>query len=114
MSGRKISELASIEFEGSLGEAFKKYSRTGEQLAYGLAFEYELAAANSQAALARLSGKWLLFGIDSKVRGRLVARRVKRMAELATGMANELRKFEDSYRRQFLNIPRREVKASEL
>lgn len=114
MADRKINELADIEFEGSLGEAFKKYSRTGERLSYALAFEYELAAATSRAALARLSGTWLLFGIDSKVRGRLVARRVKRMNELAVGMANELRKFEHSYRRTFIDLPRREVKASEL
>ena len=114
MADRKITELSGIEFEGSLGEAFKKYSRAGERLSYELAFEYEMAAASSQAALGRLAGKWLLFGIDSKVKGRLVAKRVKRMHELATGMANELRKFEDSYRRQFLHEARPAPKASEL
>jgi hypothetical protein len=99
---RRISELAEVEFEGSLGEAFAEYSRRAQKLARALSFELEMAETDAQAAMSRLSGHPLLFGIDAKVRARRVAKRLRRARELADGTATEASQFIRTYRRWFL------------
>jgi hypothetical protein len=104
---RRISELAEVEFEGSLSEAFAEYSRRAEKLALALSFELEMAESDSRAAMSRLSGHLLLFGVDVKVRARRVAKRLRRARELADGIAAEASLFERNYRRYFLGQWRR-------
>lgn len=102
MSDRRIKELAEIEFEGSLEEAFGEYADQLQKLARKLVFELEMAANDSQAAMSRLHGHPLLFGIDARMQARLVARRLKRAKEQAEGLAVEARAFKTAYRTQFL------------
>jgi hypothetical protein len=103
MADRKISELAEVEFTGSLGAAFFAYSKAANELGRRLRFELEMAASDSQAAMGTLHGNPLLFGLDVKLRARRVAKRLKRAQELAYGLSEESRKFYDSYRRHFLS-----------
>jgi hypothetical protein len=101
---KKISELSDIEFEGSLGEAFKKYSQTAEKLAHAFSMELELAEAEARAAISELKGHPLLFGVDTRFRARQVTKRLARMRELVDGIGTEARKFERDYRRHFLDV----------
>jgi hypothetical protein len=98
---KRIYELAKIEFKGRLGEAFAAYSREGERLGRKFAFELEMAAGDSEAAMKSLRGHSLLFGLDARVKGRRVAKRLSRAQELAAGMASEIDKFSRSYDRHF-------------
>lgn len=102
MSDRRIKELAEIEFKGSLGEAFGAYADELQKLSRRLVFELEMAANDSQAAMSRLHGHPLLFGIDARFQARIVARRLKRAQEQAGGLAVEARAFKTAYQRQFI------------
>jgi hypothetical protein len=97
----EISELASVEFEGSLGEAFQRYGRALEEIGDRWATELEMAAVDAEAAMGSMKGHLLLFGIDSKVKARRVAKRLKRARELANSLAERGDKFPRDYRRQF-------------
>lgn len=100
MSG-EISELASIEFEGSLGEAFKAYGKALEEIGDRWATELEMAAVDAEAAMGSMKGHLLLFGIDSKLKARRVAKRLKRARELASDLADRGDKFHREYTRNF-------------
>lgn len=102
MSNRPINELERIEFTGSLGAAFQQYADEGRRISRRLAFELEAAAGDSQAAMERLHGHPLMFGLDCKIRARRVAKRLKRAQELAAGMGTEVSEFQRAYRKHFL------------
>ncbi|WP_017559074.1 hypothetical protein [Nocardiopsis baichengensis] len=102
MSEQRIKELAEIPFEGSLEQAFSDYATALKKLSQQLAFEYEMAAGDSQAAMSRLHGNPLLLGLDAKLQARRVAKRLRRANELAKGLETEGRKFAREYRKQFL------------
>lgn len=99
----EISELSSVEFEGSLGEAFAKYGRALEEIADRWATELELAATDAEAAMASMKGQGhvLLFGLDTRVRAKRVAKRIKRARELADSLADKAEEFPRDYRRNF-------------
>jgi hypothetical protein len=103
MAGNHIDELARIEFRDSLGLAFLDYGEALQELGRMWKYELELAAGDSQAAMGALRGHPLLFGIDARVKARLVARRVKRMQEMAHGIEDAGRKFHAAYRSHFLD-----------
>lgn len=98
---KRIRELAKIEFKGRLGEAFAEYSREGERLGRKFAFELEIAASDSRAAMETLRGHPLLFGLDARIKARRVAKRLARAQELAAGMASEIDRFSRSYNKHF-------------
>lgn len=100
---RAISELAGVEFTGSLNQAFYTYGQNLQGLGRRLAFELEMGASDSEAMISRLHGHPLLFGLDVKVRARYVAKRLKRAHELAEGLTREGQKFHDDYVRHFVN-----------
>ena len=102
MRDRTISELADVEFEGSLGAAFYAYSQELQTLGRRLAFELEMGASDSQAMMSRLHGHPLLFGVDARIRARIVAKRLKRGQNLAKGLITEGRKFHKDYEKHFL------------
>ena len=102
MIEKRIKELAEIEFEGSLGEAFDNYSRALRAISRRLVFEYEMAAGDSEAAMSKLHGHPLLFGLDAKIQARKVAKRLRRAQELAKGLEAEARAFTREYKKQFL------------
>jgi len=98
---RTITELAKIEFKGKLGEKFKAYSDQSERIGRRFAFELEIAASDSRAAMESLRGHPLLFGLDARLKARRVAKRLNRAQELAAGMAKELAKFHRAYDKHF-------------
>ncbi|MEU8347849.1 hypothetical protein AB0C74_39645 [Spirillospora sp. NPDC048832] len=97
----EISELASVEFEGSLGEAFQRYGKALEELADRWAIELEMAAVDAEAAMGSMKGHLLLFGLDSKVKARRVAKRLKRARDLADALADRADRFPREYRKHF-------------
>jgi hypothetical protein len=96
-----ISELSSIEFEGSLGEAFQRYGKALEEIGDRWSTELEMAAVDAEAAMGSMKGHLLLFGIDSKIRARRVAKRLKRAKDLASSLADRGDQFPRDYRRNF-------------
>ncbi|REE96640.1 hypothetical protein [Thermomonospora umbrina] len=99
---RNITELSNVEFTGSLGAAFLAYGRALEEIGDRWATELEIAAVDAEAAMSSMKGHVLLFGLDSKVRARRVAKRLKRAQELARSMAAKGDSFHRSYRKHFL------------
>lgn len=102
MRDRTISELATVEFTGSLNEAFYIYGNNLQGLGRRLAFELEMGASDSEAMIGRLRGHPLLLGMDVRVRARYVAKRLKRAHELAEGLVKEGEKFHRDYTRHFV------------
>lgn len=102
MSRRNITELASVEFTGSLGAAFQHYGKQLTVLAERWGTELDIAAVDAEAAMSTMKGHKLLFGLDSKVRARRVAKRLKRARDLAAALAERGESFHRSYRKHFL------------
>ncbi|MEU9832727.1 hypothetical protein AB0D67_14485 [Streptosporangium sp. NPDC048047] len=101
MKRRTITELSSIEFTGSLGAAFHAYGRALTGLAQRWGTELEIAAVDAEAAMSSMKGHVLLFGLDSKVRARRVAKRLQRAQELTAALAEQGEHFHRSYRKHF-------------
>lgn len=101
MSNRNITELSSIEFTGSLGEAFKKYGDELTALADRWSTELDIAAVDAEAAMSTMKGHLLLFGLDTKMRARRVAKRLQRARELALALGTRGEEFHRSYRKHF-------------
>jgi len=97
MTTRNISELACITFTGKLQEAFEHYGEEAQDLGNRLAFELEAASYDAYAAMSRIKGRPLMFGIDRKYQARMVTKRIKRAAELARGISSETGKFSRDY-----------------
>lgn len=98
---RAITELSGIEFTGSLGEAFHAYGKALTALADRWGVELDIAAVDAEAAMTTMKGHWLLFGVDTKVRARKVAKRLKRARELAAALSERGEKFHRVYRKHF-------------
>ncbi|WP_182876115.1 hypothetical protein [Microbispora sp. H10670] len=101
MSDRTITELSTIEFTGSLGEAFHAYGKQLTALGERWGVELDIAAVDAEAAMSAMKGHLLLFGLDSKVRARRVAKRLKRARDLAAALAERGEDFPRSYRKHF-------------
>ena len=56
------------------------------------------------AVLSRQKGHPLLLGVDVRLRARRVARRLKRCAESAQGVATEAVRFNEEFRIQFADV----------
>lgn len=107
MRDRQISELARIEFTGSLGAAFNDYSAELYALARRWQFELDMAAADVQAGLEALHGHPLLLGLDVRLKARRVAKALRRAQNLAHGLANEAQFLHRAYVQHFVNQARR-------
>jgi hypothetical protein len=105
---RSIPELETIEFTGA--QSVAAYSRALRALARDLAVETAQAAEEIEVVLHRTgSGHPLLLGLDTRIRARRVASRLRRAAECANGLAIEAVKFNTEFRTQFADAiePRR-------
>lgn len=99
----RIPELQDIEFNGSA--SIKKYSVKLRDLCRDLAWECSFSAEEVQAVLARQGkGHPLLAGIDTKLRARKVAKRLRRVEELTAGAGVEAVKFYQEFRLQFADV----------
>jgi hypothetical protein len=103
MARRNITELSDIEFRGSLNEAFRLYGEELHALGVRWAFELELAAGDSEAAMTALHGKWWLLRVDVRLKARRTAKRLKRAQEMAHGMGSQGPKFHAAYVKHFVN-----------
>ncbi|MFI6818704.1 hypothetical protein ACIBG7_40340 [Nonomuraea sp. NPDC050328] len=98
---RAITELSGIEFTGSLGEAFYIYGKALTALADRWSLELDIAAVDAEAAMTTMKGNKLLFGVDTKIRARRVAKRLKRARELAAALADRGERFHRTYVKHF-------------
>ncbi|AQZ67582.1 unnamed protein product [[Actinomadura] parvosata subsp. kistnae] len=98
---RRITELSTIEFVGSLGQAFHLYGRELTKLAERWGIELEIAAADAEAAMSTMRGRWYMFGLDTRARSRRVAKRLKRARDLVAALADKGQTFPATYRRNF-------------
>lgn len=103
---RRIEELASIEFKGSLAQATFAYGQQMFIIGHRLRMELDMSAADAEAAMSRLHGNPLLFGFDAKIKARRVAKRLKRAQDLADGIAREGERFHEAYIKHFINQAR--------
>lgn len=92
-----------IEFDGS--ESVAAYALASRDHNRLLAQEYEGAADDLYTVLRDLGeGHPLAFGLDVKRRASKVAKRLERMAEMASWVAVESVKLNLEYRRQFSEL----------
>lgn len=92
-----------IEFDGS--ESVAAYALTSRDHNRALAQEYEGAADDLYTVLRELGqGHPLAFGFDVKIRAGKVAKRLERMAEMASWVAIESVKLNLEYRKQFAEL----------
>jgi hypothetical protein len=102
-----MHELSMIELNST--EALAAYSKAGRDLSRDIASEFDWAAHEVQAALARMEKHPLLQGIKARYHARRVAARLRRARDLQVGSGIELVKFWHEYRRRFapaINPPR--------
>ncbi|RJL19585.1 hypothetical protein [Bailinhaonella thermotolerans] len=102
MSRRDITELSSVEFTGSLEQAFCAYGKSLTLLADRWGGELDIAAVDAEAAMSSMKGHWFLFGLDTRIRARRVAKRLVRARDLAAALAEEGEWFPRTYRKHFL------------
>jgi hypothetical protein len=111
---RKLDELASVEFEGSLEEAFGRYARALRELSRRWDTELGLASTDVRAALVAMRGRWLSMDrATRKTRARRVARRLRRAQTLAAGVTARAERFPREYARHFLVLTATEAKKAQ-
>ena len=103
---RRIDELARIEFKGSLAQATYAYGQQMFVIGHRLRMELDMSASDAEAAMSRLHGNPLLFGLDARIKARRVAKRLKRAQDLADGIASEGEKFHAAYLKHFIDQAR--------
>jgi hypothetical protein len=92
-----------IEFDGS--ESVAAYALTSRDHNRALSQEYEAAADDLYGLLKEIgSGHPLAFGIDVKHRAKKVAKRLERMAEMASWVAVESVLLNQEYKKQFAEL----------
>lgn len=106
----RIPELSGIEFTGHKSVA--DYAQNLRGLLRDVAHEVDFGAEEIYAVLSRQKdGHPLLFGVDTKLRARKVAKRLHRVEELVAGGAVEAVKFYREFRMQFapvINPPKKQ------
>lgn len=97
---KDVAGLDEIEFDGS--ESVAAYALAARNHTRALSQEFEGAGDDLYAVLCEFGkGHPLAFGIDVKMRARKVAKRLDRMAEMASWVAVEAVKLNLEYRKQF-------------
>jgi hypothetical protein len=100
---KSVAGLDVIEFDGS--ESVAAYALASRDHNRALSQEYEGAADDLYAVLRELgTGHPLAFGQDVKHRARKVAKRLERMAEMASWVAVESVLLNAEYRKQFSEL----------
>lgn len=102
----RIPELSAIPFEGPT--AITDYAKTGRALSRDLGEEFAIAADELYQVLIR-SFKGhpvlaLLGAPDVRFRARRVVKRLKIAAELQSGVATEMVKFNAQFRKEFIDV----------
>src|SRR5580700_1828355 len=99
-SGRKrIPELSMIELNSTSGVA--DYMSASRNLARDFANELDCAAGELYAALSRMQGHPLAFGVDMRLKARRVRRRLQRARDLVLGGGIECVKAWHTFQREF-------------
>ena len=100
----RLDEMGDIVFEGAIGKQIAAYGLATQKFGHDLAAELEETARAATKAIRQLDGHPLLFGIDLRMRARVVTRHLRRGAELARETSGEAVRFTLQYRREFLAI----------
>lgn len=101
---KQLDKMADVDFQGAVGKKIAQYAKDGQTLCRDLAAEFDQAARDAQSAMRKLKGHPALVGVDVWARSRWVARRLRRASELARSASAEMVKFNQQYRREFLDI----------
>lgn len=111
--GRKrIPELSAIELRSTSGVA--DYCSASRNLARDFASELDSAGQELHAALTRMHGHPLAFGIDVRMKSRKIRRRIHRARDLQLGVGIEMVKAWHTFRAEFgpvLDPPKAEKRA---
>lgn len=104
---RLVAELERIEFNSD--KDIDRYTRLIKAIGTELYLRAGLDAEVLQATLGRYKGRWYLFGVDVKVRAKLVAAHLKISAEAAKAYAVGAIRMHAAFRRHFVE-PEQEAK----
>ncbi|MEV4837806.1 hypothetical protein AB0K05_25010 [Nonomuraea sp. NPDC049486] len=100
---KDVAGLDGIEFDGS--ESVAAYALKARDHTRALSQEFEGAGDDLYGILCELGkGHPLAFGIDVKLRARKVAKRLERMAEMASWVAVESVLLNQEYKKQFAEL----------
>lgn len=100
---RRLDELATVEFTGSLSESFGDYAARLRELTVRWDTELGLASTDVRAALTSMRTKWL--GLDAasrRIKARRVARRLRRAQTLVASLTKCAERFPREYAKQFV------------
>ena len=100
---QRISRIGDIAFRGKVGENIAAYAKANQRLGHDFAQELEDGAMAAQKAMRKLEGHPALMGIAVRLRARRVARKLRKAKELAVALSAESVKFNQQYRREFLD-----------
>lgn len=98
---RRLDELATIAFEGSLSAVFSAYATELAELSSRLDTELGLASSDVKQALVTVAGSWWDIP-ERRWRARRVARRLRRAQTLAASLKGRAKAFPKEYARQFM------------
>lgn len=101
---QRLNRLSDTDFHGPVGKKIANYAKEAQNLCRDFASEFDQAARDSTRAMRKLKGHPLLIGVDVRVRARWVSRHLRRASELARSASSEIVKFNQQYRREFLDI----------
>jgi hypothetical protein len=101
---QRLNRLSDSDFRGPVGKKIANYAKEAQNLCRDFAGEFDQAARDSKRAMRKLQGHRLLNGVDVRIRSRRVSRRLRRASELARSASSEIVKFNQQYRREFLDI----------
>lgn len=106
---REIGALGDVDFRGKPGKHVTEYAKKLQRLSRDLAAQYDADIDEASAALKRLGKRHkLLMGADLRIRIRWTTRPLRRARDCALGMSTEAVKFQQEYRKQFLDIEGRQ------
>lgn len=101
---QRLTRIGDIPFRGRVGENVAKYAKANQDLGRDLASELSNGAEAARRAMRGLQGHPLLHGVDVRLRARRVARKLNKAKELALAVSAESVRFNQQYRREFLDV----------
>lgn len=100
----RLDKMGEIVFEGAIGKQIATYGRETQKFGHDLAAAIADGEDRARKAIRQLDGHPLLFGVDLRLRARIVTRPLRRARDLAMEVSAEGVKFTLQYRAEFLSI----------
>jgi hypothetical protein len=99
----RIDKLGDIGFRGRVGDQVALYAKETQRIARDLARQLEEDASRAEKQMRKLEGLPGLFGLDVRLRARIVSRQFHEIKELLLAVSAESVKFNAQYRKEFLD-----------